>query len=506
MSTTTIDSLPDELLELILVAAGDMPHLYAVCRRWRAIGDELARVHACKSDPSGFCSNNSILRHHGRHPRDDDWLASIATMSYELVCWYLPSEPPTLFAQQTRMASALFHGNLAVCKKLAPSVYATAWAAPAPWYPPPMRGHVGLQSAVNIRGSFSLRQLAAVLAAASGKMDVVEWTLAELGVQHLREAIANAAIWGGHRRVFEAILQRFSIEVGASMCRSAVIAGRMDLVHWLRSDFKCPWDCETLLAAAENGHLTMLQYALKTGCPPPSDSTALATAAARGGQLAVLKWLSTRREFSWNAATAEQAAANGHLAVLQFLQLHDCPWDEAACAAAARFGHLAVLCFLREHGCPWNAKTCASAARGGHFVLLQWARAANCPWDASTCSSAALGGHYDVLRWARANNCAWDENTCSYAAGAGHLRVLNWARTNGCPWNSTTCEAAAVGGHLDVLQWARRKQCPWDVRTIELARQFGHTELASWAANNGCPEPPITPIDWGDDPGFSLFD
>ena len=111
--------------------------------------------------------------------------------------------------------------------------------------------------------------------------------------------------------------------------------------------------------------------------------------------------------------------------------------------------------------CGLQGSTCSNAAAGGHLEVLQWARANGCEWHSGTCSNAAEGGHLEVLQWARANGCLWNAYTCSNAAAGGHLEVLQWARANGCEWNATTCEQAAFEGHLEVLQWARTNGCPW---------------------------------------------
>ena len=49
--------------------------------------------------------------------------------------------------------------------------------------------------------------------------------------------------------------------------------------------------------------------------------------------------------------------------------------------------------------------TCGEAAAGGHLEVLQWARGEGCDWDSKTCAHAAAGGHLEVLQWARANGC-----------------------------------------------------------------------------------------------------
>ena len=81
----------------------------------------------------------------------------------------------------------------------------------------------------------------------------------------------------------------------------------------------------------------------------------------------------------------EEAAERGCLGTLKSLHRRGLvTFNEDLCKAAARGGQILVLKWLRENSCPWNAGTCAFAAWGGHLGVLQWARAKSCPWDAKT--------------------------------------------------------------------------------------------------------------------------
>jgi hypothetical protein len=163
------------------------------------------------------------------------------------------------------------------------------------------------------------------------------------------------------------------------------------------------------------------------------------TAARHGSAPAVLRWaIKNETEGLGHVsipAAAAAAAEGGHLAVLQWLRKRSFPWDARTATAAAAGGHLAVLRWARTNACEWNAHTCSEAARGGHLALLQWAWENGCPWRREqTCSEAAEGGHLAVLQWARADGCTWGTDTAFNAAQGGHLAVLRWARENGCPW------------------------------------------------------------------------
>eukprot|EP00605_Chrysophyceae_sp_TOSAG23-4_P002086 GSChrysophyteH1.ASY1.ANO1.2307.1 assembled CDS len=117
--------------------------------------------------------------------------------------------------------------------------------------------------------------------------------------------------------------------------------------------------------------------------------------------------------------TCHAAAEGGHLNVLQWARSQDppCPWDEWTCSDAAGGGHLHVLQWARSQDlpCRWDESTCSDAAKGGHLDVLRWLRSQDppCLWDKYTCRYAAGGGHLDVLQWARSQDppCPWHERT-----------------------------------------------------------------------------------------------
>jgi Ankyrin repeats (3 copies) len=68
----------------------------------------------------------------------------------------------------------------------------------------------------------------------------------------------------------------------------------------------------------------------------------------------------------------DSAAAEGHLAVCQFLHAAECEWDEEVCHSAAINGHISTLRFLLDSGCPWKPGQVCIAASGGHIELMQY--------------------------------------------------------------------------------------------------------------------------------------
>lgn len=175
---------------------------------------------------------------------------------------------------------------------------------------------------------------------------------------------------------------------------------------------------------------------------------------AAHGHLVALQWAHTNGYLSLQDTGPSLAAAqHGHVPVLEWLLKLGCSLDLLVCGAAALNGHLPVLQWAHANGCPWSACTLRNAARGGHLPLLQWAQAKGCPWDEETCMEAAFFGHLEVLQWARAHGCPWNADTCESAAEMGHLAVLQWAHASGCPCDLRRCKELAGAAHADVARW-----------------------------------------------------
>ena len=72
----------------------------------------------------------------------------------------------------------------------------------------------------------------------------------------------------------------------------------------------------------------------------------------------------------WNEKASEAAAENGHLSCLQYLREQGCPWDEKASEAAADYGNLHCLDYLTEQGCPWSITATAHTICNAEGAVL----------------------------------------------------------------------------------------------------------------------------------------
>jgi len=288
-----------------------------------------------------------------------------------------------------------------------------------------------------------------------------------------------------------------------TVCAAAAAAGHVGLLEWLHFEKAAAWDNITVLQeAAAGGHLTVLRrlcpFILQREFASVEDSQrAIQAMASSHGHLHILQWMHGQMDGEgpptpWGVLCCALAAANGQIAVLQWLrslQPLPCPWGEFVCMRAAAGGHLATLQWLRSQGCPWDMERCmCGAAESGCLTMLQWMRSQGCPWSEPISERAARGGHLAILQWLRSQGCPWNASACMGAAAeSGCLTMLQWLRSQGCPWDASACMGAAHKGHLTILQWLRSQGCPWDASACLVAVQHGHLATLQWLHSQGCP-------------------
>jgi hypothetical protein len=264
---------------------------------------------------------------------------------------------------------------------------------------------------------------------------------------------------------------------------------------WLREEQgrePCPWGHTTCDSAAEGGHLEVLQWLRRAEqqeerCPL---SHKIGAIAARHGHLDILQWIffnagalldgedeHERRERQTAVILCGDAAAHGHLHIVQFLRDQNCMWEDDSIIRGLRPGFV------------------SRAAYDGHLNVLRYIFTqdddfpVNFGRDDAVCNAAVRGNQLEVLKWLRAQKTpvfAWSNQTAFYAAEGGHLEILKWMRSQSppCPWDEAVCTVAAINGKLDILQYLRSSEheepCPLSATTVQEASLAGQAHVVRW--------------------------
>jgi len=175
--------------------------------------------------------------------------------------------------------------------------------------------------------------------------------------------------------------------------------------------------------AAEVDNMEILQILLEKCDSFSNYAGYMLRAAVRSGNLHIVKWLRSVACIPWDTDACNDAAANGHLEILKYLQKQAYPMSVSTYVDAAANGHLEIIKWLRENGYSWNELVCSYASRNDHYEILKWLHDNGCPWDKLTIINAKS---YKVLKYAHDNGCECDRHQCEYCGNPygryGHFK------------------------------------------------------------------------------------
>jgi len=245
---------------------------------------------------------------------------------------------------------------------------------------------------------------------------------------------------------------------------------------------------------AEEGNLACLAYASNEWKVPAGP--AIYKRAARSGNLEMLEWLLARALMPDPACIFLGAAEAGHVHVFEWLhergyQRHDeTPLFRGVsrvgriAAAAAADGHIAVLRYMEQqdrreaeqkadHGNTDNNDEDnhddddddeeEEEERGGavgpcrtQTERQHGARSYRPLWSGSTCAAAITGGHRGVVEWLLERGCVCDQSCCIAAAQRGDIDMLQWIIDRACVAINDGLLRDAKGNRMAALAQASR--------------------------------------------------
>ena len=176
-----------------------------------------------------------------------------------------------------------------------------------------------------------------------------------------------------------------------------------------------------LIAAAAKGKLPFLYWAKEKGIQLPKEAL---VAAARNGQLHVVKWL---HHWGLRGNVAQIAAAIGDVSMLEW----------------------AVI----EGGYPCDTQVLFKAVESNQKGPLIWAHSQNIVIRSDLSCTAAAMGHCDALEFLMDIGCENEDLTWE-AASSGKLGTLKWLVENReLKPQSADIYRAAQNGHVDVVRY-----------------------------------------------------
>ena len=192
------------------------------------------------------------------------------------------------------------------------------------------------------------------------------------------------------------------------------------------------------------GQVDMLQLLLEKGAKLTG---AILEAAVQGGRIQLVRYLLTTAKSPFDERACAAAAGMHHnigMHMLRCLRAYHVPWGESACVAAA-LQSFETLKFLVKQGCLAGPMTMAAAAAEQNEAALQWLRRRGVKWDEDTTLAAAKAGNQRTLVWAVDEGCPCDVQACLAAVRSERFKQQF---KPDLPWHKKS-----VLGRLHLVEW-----------------------------------------------------
>uniref|UniRef100_A0AAV1UXA2 Ankyrin repeat protein n=1 Tax=Peronospora matthiolae TaxID=2874970 RepID=A0AAV1UXA2_9STRA len=329
----------------------------------------------------------------------------------------------------------------------------------------------------------------------TSKLDIIQWVadnysvsaLAQVKTDDLSRACAPVLMYLKMRWLAtKALEDPRLVDLMANMGKMDVLRVLLDREDGEMEVVRCTSDA--MDGAAANGHLAVVQYLhdqRAVGCTVKAMDSA-----ARNGYLEVVRFLHTRRTEGCTVAAMNGAARNGHLDVVQFLHGHRSEGcSTAAMDGAAAGGFLSIMQFLHENrseGC--TTKAMDGAAQSGHLEVVRYLhtqRKDGCTTDAM--DGAALVGNLPIIIFLHNNRkegCT--TKAVDGAAWRGHLDVVKFLvinRAEGC--TSKAIDIACQNGYLNIVRVLNEQgNALCTTAAMDAAASGGYLEIVKYLHEN----------------------
>jgi hypothetical protein len=206
--------------------------------------------------------------------------------------------------------------------------------------------------------------------------------------------------------------------------KHAIYSGQVEMCRYFHAQ-GCGWDSHIESCAATSGKPEMCEWLLEVNYT--IDMQLLAERAALFGKLTVLQW-ALQHGAALHVGLLGAAAEGGHMTLLQYLVSQGCDWAEVLgiCLHAASGGHIYVLEYVcdkieQDEERAWLSVMLNAAGGHGKLAAAKWLRQRGAEWPGVLRFSfhhddgegTVFEWTHDLLEWARAEGCTSPTTTAT---------------------------------------------------------------------------------------------
>jgi len=216
-----------------------------------------------------------------------------------------------------------------------------------------------------------------ISSAAASAADAGKWEVVRFLVEHwncVGFEVAHKSAAKGQLDILQLISQKAGIfHRHSCIIQVAAVNGRLNILEWLIAE-GYPLTQDVIFAVVERGLFHVVDWFLRHDYQLPARAYEYAIWSRHiDCDVSVLEKLHSRN-CPWNELTCAAAARGGNFPALKWLREHGCPWDQNTTYYAAECGKVEMLDWAIANGCPRNLENIIDAAiRRGELKMLQWA-------------------------------------------------------------------------------------------------------------------------------------
>ena len=298
--------------------------------------------------------------------------------------------------------------------------------------------------------------------------------------------VAKTALQNGQMTVLEWLQKNNRIVVNRDLVVSAAQSGNLNMLEWLQSEFSIfsdrNWET-AIYEATAIGNLDVIKYLQKKGAVFDSRCYDVAT---KFGHFEVIKQM-YESGCKWNLDKEDAtlaAAECGHLSVLQWLIEKKCPVNlEQLAIRAIKGGNLELIEWLDKNlSIEWkDSSLCALAVSNSHWDILEWLFTQKCNIEKGILMQAVRkGARLDILQklFYGAVDIDWDY-LCQTAGSYGRFDFIEWISEKSgtsIAWNSSYYGAMREN-RVDFMKKVYRGYC---VCLESMSRRAINTPMYGW--------------------------
>jgi hypothetical protein len=265
----------------------------------------------------------------------------------------------------------------------------------------------------------------------------------------------------GHDQALVEYVDKYTLssEDQQRVCSIAAAHGQLSTLQYIRS-IGYSWNSDVLLYASAYDYNELLYWAVSNGCPK-SESYSLEKISYRIPESALPTKPRTLKQLgrfplvrltnikamlakydSWEKISDLEvekiiilAAKQGMYQVVKWAIVNGATWSLEVVKTFITEHNINMVRWSLDHGYPISDDLCLWAVVSNDLKILELVCSRGAPLSDELCQAAIMFDCREILKWLLEHGCSWHENMFYAAIAYGRTDILSWAHSRGYHWD-----------------------------------------------------------------------